>query len=459
MPSQIPLPLHGGLIVDLFAGGGGASCGIEQALGRPVDIAINHAEDAIAMHAANHPHTRHYQADVFEVDPLDATRGRPVELLWASPSCTHFSRARGGVPVSRQLRSLGWVVVRWAAKTRPRIIMCENVPEWQDWGPVVNGQPCTRRRGRTFTQWLSALRALGYRVEYRELRACDYGAPTIRKRLFVIATRDGAPIHWPAPSHGPGKLHYRTMAECIDWSIPAPSIFNRARPLAAATCRRIARGIVRHVIEAAQPFIVPLRDASAQQALVAPTLITIDNQSSGGGAYAATAPLKTIVTENRHALVVAFLAKHYTGVVGSDLRQPIGTITAVDHHSLVTAHLTPPPANSDRVAAFLVSYYGNGTPITPRDPMPTATTRDRLGLVMVHGQPHHITDIGLRMLTPRELFTGQGFPADYQIECGANGKPLSKTAQTRMVGNSVCPPIAAALIAANVNTQPSRIAA
>ncbi|PJJ99977.1 DNA (cytosine-5-)-methyltransferase [Lysobacteraceae bacterium NML75-0749] len=495
---QFQLPLHRELLVDLFAGGGGASTGIEQALGRHVDVAINHDPEAIALHTVNHPQTRHYIADVFEVDPLEATQGRPVGLLWASPSCTHFSRARGGVPVSKQLRSLGWVVVRWAAKVRPRVIMCENVAEWQDWGPVVNGQPCPRRKGRTFQQWVGSLRALGYRVEWRELRACDYGAPTIRKRLFLVARCDSEPIIWPEPTHGPGRQPYHTAAECIDWSIPCPSIFERKRPLAEATCRRIAKGIVRHVIEAAKPFIAPLRGTSSahglaeplstinaqgtHHALIAPTLIAIDNQSSRAGSFSATDPLKTIVTENRHALVSAFLAKHYTGVIGSDLREPIGTVTSVDHHSLVTANLihmghgegrsgkarfshgvrdireplntiTASGGTAGLVHAFLLKYYGNeqdGTQIN--EPLHTIPTHDRFGLVLVHGQPYQIVDIGLRMLAPHELYQAQGFPPNYIINHRDDGSPITKTAQVRMCGNSVCPPVAQALVAANYSS-------
>ena len=387
---QHVLPLHRELVVDLFAGGGGASMGIEQATGRPVDVAINHDLDAIALHAANHPQAMHYTSDVFEVDPLDATDGQPVGLLWASPSCTHFSRARGGVPVSRQLRSLGWVVVRWAAAVKPRVIICENVPEWLDWGPVVKGKPCQRRRGQTFRQWAGHLERLGYRVEHRELVAADYGAP----------------IRWPAPTHakgGAGGLkRWRTAAECIDWSLPCPSIFERARPLADATMRRIARGVMRYVVEAAEPFIVPLRGTSS-------------SHTSGGG---------------KHALVAAFLAKHYTGVVGAGLRDPMPTITSVDHNALVLAHMIP--------------------------------TKDRMALVTVTiaGQPYVITDIGMRMLAPHELFRAQGFPRDYIIDVGADGRRMTKTAQVRMVGNSVCPDVARAVVAANyqVDILPARTA-
>ena len=249
------------LIVDNFAGGGGASPGIEAALGRPVDIAINHDPGAIAMHTVNHPQTLHYCESVWDVDPVKVCGGRSVALAWFSPDCKHFSKAKGGKPVEKKIRGLAWVVLRWAAKVRPRVIMLENVEEFQTWGPLVNNRPCPARKGETFRRWIQQLKALGYQVEYRELRACDYGAPTIRKRLFVIARCDGEPIVWPAPMHGPGLKPYRTAAEIIDWSIPVKSIFGRKRPLAENTMRRIAKGIQRFVIEHPDPFIAPV-DAS-----------------------------------------------------------------------------------------------------------------------------------------------------------------------------------------------------
>lgn len=457
---QFSLDLHREITVDLFAGGGGASTGIEQAIGRPVDVAINHDPEAISLHAANHPQTLHYTADVFEVDPHEATEGRPVGLLWASPSCTHFSRARGGVPVSKQLRSLGWVVVRWAAAVKPRVIVCENVAEWRDWGPVIasKGVPCPKRKGKTFRQWIGHLQRLGYRVEHRELRACDYGTPTIRKRLFLVARRDGHPIVWPKPTHNErgtdGLKPWRTAAECIDWTLPCPSIFDRKRPLADATLRRIAKGVMRYVVEAAEPFIVPLHNG-----LIVPTLVQTgygEREGQQPRVPGIEKPLGTLVAGGgKHALVAAFLAKHFTGVVGADLREPMPTVTSVDHNALVTATLSEQAAgNGTKVAALLVKYYGNereGVSLT--EPLHTIPTKDRFGLVTVtiHGQQYVITDIGMRMLAPRELYRAQGFPADYRIDMGADGKPLTKTAQVRMCGNSVCPPLARAIVAANYN--------
>lgn len=457
---QFHLDLHREITVDLFAGGGGASTGIEQAIGRPVDVAINHDPEAISLHAANHPQTLHYTADVFEVDPHEATEGRPVGLLWASPSCTHFSRARGGVPVSKQLRSLGWVVVRWAAAVKPRVIVCENVAEWRDWGPVLasKGVPCPKRKGKTFRQWVGHLQRLGYRVEHRELRACDYRTPTIRKRLFLVARRDGHPIVWPKPTHNErgtdGLKPWRTAAECIDWTLPCPSIFDRKRPLADATLRRIAKGVMRYVVEAAEPFIVPLHNG-----LIVPTLVQTgygEREGQQPRVPGIEKPLGTLVAGGgKHALVAAFLAKHFTGVVGADLREPMPTVTSVDHNALVTATLSEQAAgNGTKVAALLVKYYGNereGVSLT--EPLHTIPTKDRFGLVTVtiHGQQYVITDIGMRMLAPRELYRAQGFPADYRIDMGADGKPLTKTAQVRMCGNSVCPPLARAIVAANYN--------
>lgn len=424
------------LIVDLFAGGGGASCGIEVALGRSVDIAVNHDAEAVSLHQANHPNTLHFVSDVFEVDPRAVCGDRPVGLLWASPDCTYHSKARGGKPhrdrnKARRRRGLAGVVVRWAASVRPAVIALENVEEFQHWGPLLpDGTPCPARRGRSFRRWVAQLRNIGYAVEWRELRACDYGAPTIRKRLFVIARCDGQPIIWPRPTHGKpcelpfgGVKPWRSAAECIDWSIPVPSIFDRAKPLAAATLERIAAGVKRYVIEAEQPYFVTY----AQQ---------------GGGNRSAELPLHTVTasTKDQNCLVAAFLAKHYTGVIGSDLREPIGTITSIDHHSLVSA--------------FLAVYYGSerdGQSLA--DPMRTIPTRDRFGLVTLRGELHRIADIGMRMLQPRELYRAQGFPDSYIIDRGSDGRQLSKASQVRMCGNSVCPPIAAAIVRANVRQQ------
>ena len=587
---QFILPMHPELVVDLFAGGGGASTGIEQAIGRHVDVAVNHDTEAVSLHTANHPQTRHFCSDVFEVDPITVTDGQPVGLLWASPDCKHFSKAKGGKPVSKKIRSLAWVVVKWAKAVRPRVICLENVEEFQTWGPLADdGRPCPQRKGQTFALWKKQLQNLGYQVEHRELRACDYGAPTIRKRLFLVARCDGQPIVWPSPTHAQpdargkvpaGMKPWRTAADCIDWTVPAPSIFERTKPLADATCRRIAKGIVRYVYEAAQPFVAPFavenhheqqehaavrnpngripaglrtgervrhhnsagshspRTSAASTASVSagtnpaatsasfiPTLIQTGYGERPGQQPRVPGlekPLGTIVAGQKHALVTAFLAKHYTGVVGSSLAAPMGTATTVDHHSLVAAHLVhmghgegacgtkrfshgirsaEQPLNTitaqgaaaglvtshmvklrgdnvgapatdpvhtisaqgthhGEVRAFLVKYYGTDQDPAMREPLHTVTTKDRFGLVLVHGEPYAIVDIGLRMLNPRELYRAQGFPESYRIDHGATGEPITKTAQVRMCGNSVCPPLARALVAANyAEAQQQKLAA
>lgn len=446
------------LIIDSFAGGGGASTGIEWALGRSPDIAINHDAEAIAMHAINHPSTKHYCEDVWQVDPVEATGGRPVGLAWFSPDCTNFSKAKGGKPRSKKIRGLAWVVYRWAKAVRPRVICLENVEEFADWGPLLeDGRPCPVRKGLTFRRWWRQLENLGYELDARQLVAADYGAPTSRKRLFIIARCDGKPIRWPEPTHGRGLLPYRTAAECIDWELPCPSIFERTKPLADATLKRVAAGVMRYVVNAKQPYLVMSIDhqssgpggglsgadepvttitSKARHALVAPTLIQTGYGERPGQAPRVPGldkPLGTVMaTGQKHALVAAFLAKHYTGVVGSDLRKPLGTVTAVDHHSLVYA--------------FMLKYYGTNQDPRLLEPLHTITSKDRFGLVTVHGQPHYIADIGLRMLQPHELFKAQGFPADVQL-IG------NKTTQVRLCGNSVSPPTAAAIVRANMVEQ------
>lgn len=492
------------LIIDSFAGGGGASTGIELALGRSPDIAINHDAEALALHAANHPSTRHYCESVWDVDPVEVTAGRRVGLAWFSPDCKHFSKAKGGKPVEKAIRGLAWVAVKWAKTVRPRVICIENVEEFADWGPLADdGRPCPMRKGHTFRRFVRQLSNCGYTVDWQEIRACDYGAPTIRKRLFLIARCDGQPIVWPEPTHGRGLLPYRTAAECIDWSIPCPSIFERSRPLAENTLRRIARGIQRYVVEAAEPYIVrigqtghgdagkvrgvsePLSTVTskAEHLLVSPTLIEIGYGEAPGQAPRVPGlgkPLGTVVAGGgKHALVAAFLAKHYGGVVGSPMDDPMHTVTATDHNALVTSHLlklrgtckdgqpvtAPMPticAGGTHVAevrAFLLAYYG--TEQAPRlgGPLPTVTTRDRFGLVTVHGTEYAIVDIGMRMLEPRELYRAQGFPDEYRIDIEHGGKRLSKAAQVRMCGNSVCPPAARAIVAAQFSEEQMRATA
>ncbi|WND04470.1 DNA cytosine methyltransferase [Acinetobacter soli] len=537
------------LIIDNFAGGGGTSTGLEQAFGRPVDVAINHDPKALAMHRANHPETKHYCESVWDVDPIEVTGNQPVGLVWLSPDCKHFSKAKGGKPVEKKIRGLAWVALRWAAKTRPRVIMLENVEEFKTWGRATeNGRPCPKHKGETFRSFVKALRYQGYQVEWKVLVACDFGAPTTRKRFFLVARRDGLPIVWPKPTHGKpesadvikGKLKpYRTAAECIDWSLPCPSIFTRSKPLADATLRRIATGTMRYVVNNQNPFVVPVSGHNSSPfistyygeknkgevrgsklnspirtmttenrfSLVAPVLTECANASrprcmpanepirticaqTKGGHHALIAPslvvntsghhgntvykpLHTIATGGHHALVSAFLAKNYTGVIGSQVSEPIHTITSKDHHSIVASHLvklrnnnighradeplhtiTASGGHFAEVRAFLTAFYGNERDGTSIDnPLRTIPTRDRFGLVTVGQQQYQIADIGFRMLQPHELFKAQGFPESYIFSYGidehGNTLKLTKTEQTRMVGNSVPPQLSRALVLAN----------
>lgn len=488
------------LIVDNFAGGGGASTGIQMATGRAPDLAINHDPKALAIYRANHPSTRTLCEDVFTVVPREAVAGRPVGLLWASPDCTFFSKARGGKPhrdpnKARRRRGLAGVVLKWADQVKPRMIFVENVEEFQHWGPLrPDGQPCPERRGQSFRRWRARLVNLGYEVQMRELRACDFGAPTSRRRLFIIARCDGQPITWPAASHGPGRqAPYRTAAECIDWSLPCPSIFGRKKPLAEATQRRIARGIMRYVIEAEKPFIVPITHSGGARvhsieeplrtvtcasrgefALVSPALVQMGHGEREGQkprALDIKTPLGTVTAGgNHHGLVAAFLAKHFGGheTPGAPVQQPLSTVTTVDHHAVVASSLIKFKGTcldgqpvSDPIGtiqaqglhyaetrAFLVKYYGTDQSPQLGLPLDTITTKDRFAVVTIAGVDYMIVDIGMRMLTPRELFTASGFPRSYVIDPIYNGKPLSKTDQVHKCGNAVPPHFSAALVAA-----------
>jgi len=499
------------MIIDNFAGGGGASTGIELAIGRSVDIAINHDLNAIAMHKANHPHTLHYCESVWDVDPKKVTCGRSVALAWFSPDCKHFSKAKGSKPVNKKIRGLAWVAVRWAAKVKPRVIILENVEEFKTWGPVLNGQPIKSQSGRTFKSFVNELSKLGYKVDWRELRACDYGAPTIRKRLFLIARCDGKPIIWPEPTHGNpdsdlvkiGQLKpCRTAAEIIDWSLPCPSIFDTSdviwkkyglravRPLADTTMHRIARGIKKFIIDNPCPFIVDFKFNNNSKSVgnplgtitsvnsfglitlkTMPTLIQYyceqsDNEVRG---QSMKKPLMTIDMTNRYGIVTAFMSKHfgggYTGA-GSELTSPLHTITGIDHNALVILNLTIFRNNSDGqsykntimtshghfgdVREFLAKYCGQGEGQDVSDPIHTGSLKKSFGLVKIHSEQYIITDIGMRMLTPRELFNAQGFPSDYIIDIGTDGKIFSKTDQIARCGNAVPPPFAEALVRANL---------
>ncbi|MEN2425958.1 DNA cytosine methyltransferase [Chromobacterium vaccinii] len=698
MARQLHLLTTEEIIVDLFAGGGGMGRAIEQALGRGADIAINHDDDAISMHRANHPQTRHFCADVFEVDPRAATQGRPVGHLHASPDCTHFSQAVGGQPRSKAIRSLGWVVVRWTGQVSPRSLSLENVHQMKKWGPLIAKRdketgrvmkldgtvaapgervpvqeqflvPDPRHEGRTWKRFLQILTSHGYAYVVDGLVAADHGAATTRDRLFMFARRDGQPIYWPQATHyakpAKGQLPWVPAAHHLDFSDLGKSIFNRdKRPLAAATMRRIAKGMRKYVLDNPKPYIVELANWSnkngsrstdeplatvtawpkgGSMALASPAMVPLTHQGgdrvydpqqpaptitaahrgeiamaaatlvqaahgdgkpgraqrwgdgtrdierpigtvtasgSGGQALAAATmvqlgygerkgqsprsldidkplgtvvaggrkhglasavlvgaggpsysgkpvavdqPLGTILKENHRHLATAYMMQANGGfneTVGRGLDEPATTITTTgsqqqlvtahlahlrgncdgrdadeplrtlsaggEHHGLVASHLVrqfgksvgsgadepvgaivaggggktslvsyqlsqEDEAGALQVAAFLISYYGTDNVSGLDQPMPTATTRDRLALVTVwiRGEPWVIVDIKLRMLTPRELYNCQGFPPNYIIDRGHDGRKFTKTAQVRMVGNSVSPYPAAALIAAN----------
>lgn len=487
-----------GIIVDLFAGFGGASTGIEAATGRLVDVAINHDPVAIACHQVNHPTTEHLTTDIFDVDPRSVTKGRPVDVLWASPDCTHFSRAKGGKPRSNGIRSLAWVVVKWAKDTMPERIFLENVSEFQHWGPLLdNGKPCAKRSGETFRQFVGRLESLGYRVEHRVLNAADFGAPTSRSRLFMIAARNGEAITWPAPTHskdtqskdsqGGGTLiPHRTAADCIDWSIPCPSVFltpaevkarglRCRRPLAEKTMKRIAEGVRRFVLEDPQPFVLQIDQRGSGGACVTPigspvgTVVTKNNRAivvptliqTGHGERPGQAPrvpglgkpLGAVCAGGcKRGLVAALLTKHYGGVVGHELTRPAGTITAKDHHAVTTATLEHEQERSHddrsgRLYSFMMKYYGSGANASSlNDPLHTITSVDRMGLVTVRGEMYRVVDIGMRMLEPHELLRAQfGRFAD---SCSLDGV-RTKRDKIRLIGNSVCPEVAEAIVRVN----------
>lgn len=466
------LSMFNEIIVDNFAGGGGASTGIELAIGHSVDIAINHDPAAIAMHKANHPETEHYCESVWEVDPVKAVRGRTVGLAWFSPDCKHFSRAKGKTPVNKNIRGLAWVAAKWAGKVRPRVIMLENVKEFQTWGPLLknsNGEyyPNPKKKGKTFKKFVKHLRNLGYEVEWRELKACDYGAPTIRERFFLVARCDSRPIVWPKPTHGnpnsdevkSGKLKpWKSAAGIIDWSIPCPSIFDRAKPLAENTLKRIAKGLQKFVLDNPNPFIVrigqtgfggdrlqypldkPLTTITtkAEHLLVTPFLTsyhseTKENEVRG---LSVNEPIHTLDTSNRFGLVTAFISTQFKSSIGHGADKPLATVTTVNKNALVTA--------------FLLKYYGADIGQDCNEPLHTITTKDRFGLVTIKGQDYQIVDIGMRMLQPHELFAAQGFPSNYIIDHDYTGKPYPKTAQVARCGNAVPPPFAEALVRANL---------
>ena len=449
--------INGELIVDNFAGGGGASTGIELATGYSVDIAINHDPEAIKMHKANHPNTKHYCEDVWQVDPIKACNGHPVGLAWFSPDCKHFSKAKGGKPKDKFIRGLAWVACRWAGLVRPRVIMLENVEEFKTWGPLNRGHhPIKAKQGKTFEKFVSQLTELGYDVQFRELVAADYGAPTMRKRFFLIARCDGKTIVWPEPTHAPedseavkvGLLKpYVGAYTQLDFSLPCPSIFDTSeeikekygiravRPLAPKTMERIARGLKKFVIESNDPFVIQDENMDIQ----AQTIIQYHSETSKDEVRGQTIedPIMTVDGSNRYGLVTSFLSKFYKTGIGQDEREPLHTVTTSAGHF-------------GEVRAFMIKYYGDATGQDIKNPLDTVTTKDRFGLVTIKGVDYQIVDIGLRMLEPRELYGCQGFPDDYIIDHDYTGKTYPRSEQVRRCGNAVCPPIPAALVRANL---------
>lgn len=587
------------LFIDLFAGGGGASKGIKQAIGRDPDIAINHDEIALSMHAVNHLGTEHFDVDVFEHHPKNVARGKKI-VAWLSPDCTFHSNAKGKVldrhsghekalkaskkgtkcvaqetNKATRVRGLAWVALGYAMVTDMELFFLENVKEFRDWGPVILTDDDEyvadpSKKGETYKAFVQCLttgldrynptlpeirefletflgddyneeklfKGLGYKLEAKLLKACDYGTPTTRERFYLIARKDGMPIVWPEPTHTP--KNYRTVAECIDWNIPCPSIFDTSaeikakygiranRPLAEKTLKRIAKGIDKFVINAKEPFIMtnahsnepvvpylqtyygenqsqeprgqvlnePVRTITAKglrHGIVVPFLTECANGSSQR-IFSAKEPMRTQVasTKGGHfALVSAYMAQHNLGNVGRPLNAPLSTVTTTgSQQQLVSAHIqryfgqsigheinSPSHTLTTKERdALIVSHITKmkGTNIgQPCDePLQTVTAGGshfgevrtllekfsalkedgHYGIVVIDGINYQIVDIGMRMLTPKELFRAQGFPEDYIIENGASGKRITKTAQVRMCGNSVCPPVAKALVKANYFT-------
>ena len=514
IPGFLKNMIHGELIVDNFAGGGGASTGIELATGYSVDIAINHDPEAIRMHKTNHPNTKHYCEDVWQVDPVEACKGYPVGLAWFSPDCKHFSKAKGGKPKDKFIRGLAWVACRWAGLVRPRVIMLENVEEFKTWGPLNRRKhPIKSKQGKTFEKFVQQLTDLGYEVQFRELVAADYGAPTMRKRFFLIARCDGNPIVWPKPTHGPadseavrnGSLKpYVGAYTQIDFNRPCPSIFDTSeqikkkygiravRPLAPKTMARIARGLKKFVLENPEPFIIQCNHGGKRRpnnikepmptitgkhgyGIVEPTLApymgTNTTNHPGGSCKD---PIHTITTGNQQCVISPLLIQYHSETVQGEVRgqtidDPVMTVDSSNRYGLVTSFLskfyksgtgqefreplhtiTTSPGHFGEVRVFLAKYYGTGTGQSVKDPLDTITAQDRFGLVAIAGTEYQIVDIGLRMLEPSELYGCQGFPEDYIIDHDYTGKRYPRSEQVRRCGNAVCPPIPAALVKSNL---------
>ena len=401
------------IIVDNFAGGGGASTGIELATGRIVDIAINHDPDAILMHKTNHPYTEHIQASVWDVDPVEVCRGRPVGLAWFSPDCKHFSKAKGAALVDRKIRGLAWIALRWAGTVRPRVIILENVEEFTTWGPVRKGKPVKKKKGVTFQKWLRQLKDLGYHAEYRELVAADYGAPTTRKRFYLVARCDGKPVVWPKATHAPADdwrvekgicKPWRSAAEIIDWSLPCYSIFdskkeikekygvNAVRPLADKTMRRVICGVDRYTIKSGNPFLV-LNGKNIDSSFLAQYH---SEQTENARTSGFDKPINTIDASNRYAVVSANLTEYFGNGNPLNLREPVHTVTSHDREALTEAHL--------------VKYFGGVIGQDAREPMPTVTAIDHNAICASHIVKFKGTNIGQSLREPLQTITSQSTP-------------------------------------------------
>lgn len=475
------------LIIDCFAGGGGASVGIEMALGRHVDIAVNHDPDAILMHKTNHPDTLHLTEDIFKVDLQKYVKGRHVSLMWASPDCTSHSKAKGGKPRKHGLRILPWAVYKHARKILPDVIFMENVEEIQQWGPLdEGGHPIPERKGEDYKKFIIAMKSLGYVFDSKELVAADYGAPTTRKRWYAVFRRDGRDIVWPESTHSKGGVNdlkpWEPIYKYLDLQDMGKSIFGRKKPLAENTMNRIARGLEKFVFNCPDPFIVQVnhggdyfRGQSIHEPMptitqkhgfgqVTPLLIQYHSETTKNGVRGqkVTEPIQTIDTSNRYGLVVSYMTKFYKSGTGQGMTEPIHTITTSPGHFGTVSVLTvgwkelqkagideETAQKCTRVSQFIMEYYGCGTGQNLKEPLHTIVTKDRFALITVLGNEYVILDIFLRMLKPEELKLGQGFPKDYTINRDYNGNRYPVSKQVARIGNSVVPIMAQKLVEAN----------
>jgi len=483
------------LLVDGFCGGGGTSLGGEKALGRPFDIAINHDPDAILMHKTNHPDTLHFQESIWDVKPLEATKGRHVGLLWMSPDCKHFSKAKGGKPKDKNIRALPWAIIMWARDVRPDVIMAENVEEIQTWGPLTEeGYPIPERKGETFNFFIESLKKLDYIVEWKELVAADYGAPTIRKRWYMVARCDGRAIVWPKPTHSKtgkdGLKKWVPVSTVLDFSDLGKSIFGRKKQLAENTMNRIVRGIEKFVFNNPKPFLLNYKDGK-----IAPYMVTVNHsgaghhycnslekpfrtitQKNGSGiispiliqyhsettknsvrGQSIEEPIMTIDSSPRYALASTFLTKFYKSGIGQSVDEPLHTITTSPGHFGEVKILMVEKEEvriefrdkCNMVASYIMEYYGQGIGQSLYEPLHTIVTKDRFALVTIYGIDYVICDITLRMLTAEELKLAQGFTKDYIIDRDYTGKAYPVSKRVARIGNSVVPIMSESLIGVN----------